>query len=104
MSYAYFNAGRTNDKAVFDLFFRKNPFSGEYTIFAGLAECLKYLQNFKFTECDIDYLRTALPTGVDEKFFDYLRIALLALTLFPIRFASAFLCFLLSYLVGVAIF
>jgi len=73
MSYAYFKAGRTNDKAVFDLFFRKNPFSGEYTIFAGLAECLKYLQNFKFAECDIDYLRTALPTGVDEKFFDYLR-------------------------------
>merc|ERR1712126_126307 len=73
MSYAYFKAGRTNDKAVFDLFFRKNPFSGEYTIFAGLAECLKYLQNFKFAECDIDYLRTALPMGVDEKFFDYLR-------------------------------
>ena len=40
---------------------------------------------------------------VKPNFFDYLRIALLALTLFPIRFASAFLCFLLSYLVGVAI-
>ena len=73
MSYAYFKAGRTNDRAVFDLFFRKNPFSGEYTIFAGLTECLKYLQNFKFTECDIEYLRTALSTDVDEKFFDYLR-------------------------------
>jgi len=73
MSYAYFKAGRINDRAVFDLFFRKNPFSGEYTIFAGLSECLKYLQNFKFTDCDIDYLRTTLPTEVDEKFFDYLR-------------------------------
>lgn len=37
---------------------------------------------------------------VKPNFFDYLRIALLALTLFPIRFASAFLCFLLSYLVS----
>ena len=73
MSYAYFKAGRTNDRAVFDLFFRKNPFSGEYTIFAGLTECLKYLQNFKFTDSDIDYLRTALPTDVEEKFFNYLR-------------------------------
>ena len=73
MSYAYFKAGRTNDRAVFDLFFRKNPFSGEYTIFAGLNECLKYLQNFKFTDSDIDYLRRALPTEVDENFFDYLR-------------------------------
>ena len=73
MSYAYFKAGRIDDRAVFDLFFRKNPFSGEYTIFAGLSECLKYLQNFKFTDCDIEYLRTALPTEVDERFFDYLR-------------------------------
>ena len=73
MSYAYFKAGRTDDWAVFDLFFRKNPFNGEYTIFAGLTECLKYLQNFKFTDCDIGYLRATLPADVDEAFFDYLR-------------------------------
>ena len=73
MSYAYFKAGRTDDWAVFDLFFRKNPFNGEYTIFAGLTECLKYLQNFKFTDCDINYLRATLPADVDEAFFDYLR-------------------------------
>merc|ERR1719510_1163553 len=73
MAYAYYKAGRVNDRAVFDLFFRKNPFQGEFTIFAGLTECLKFLENFSYTECDIDYLREVLPTDVDEKFFDYLK-------------------------------
>ena len=50
MAYAYWKANRINDKAVFDLFFRKNPFSGEFTIFAGLSECLKFLENFRYTE------------------------------------------------------
>lgn len=49
MSYAYWK-NQKNDVAVFDLFFRKNPFGGEFTIFGGLDECLKYIQDFKFTE------------------------------------------------------
>ena len=49
MCYAYWK-NQKNDLAVFDLFFRKNPFTGEYTIFGGLDECLKYIQDFKFTQ------------------------------------------------------
>lgn len=72
MAYAYWKARRVDDQAVFDLFFRKNPFHGEFTIFAGLSECLKFIQNFKYTESDIAYLKTTLPSNVEPEFFEYL--------------------------------
>lgn len=45
----------------FDLYFRKNPFGGEYTVFAGLEECIKFLANFKLTNEEIDFVRESLP-------------------------------------------
>lgn len=72
MAYAYWKNQKT-DQAVFDLFFRKNPFQGEFTIFCGLEDCLKYIQDFKFDDSDIEYLKKAMPPYVEQEFFDYLR-------------------------------
>ena len=72
MAYAYWKAGRIEDLAVFDLFFRKSPFSGEFTIFTGLSECLKFLEKFKYSESDIDYLKKTLPSNVEPDFYTYL--------------------------------
>ncbi|XP_065062961.1 nicotinate phosphoribosyltransferase-like [Rhopilema esculentum] len=74
MAYAYWESGKRNEHSVFDLYFRTNPFQGEFTIFAGLHECISYLQNFKFTESDIEYLQNeVLPKTCKQEFFDYLR-------------------------------
>lgn len=50
MAYAYWKSGKKDSMAAFDLFFRKNPFHGEFTVFAGLEECLIFLRNFNYTE------------------------------------------------------
>ncbi|MFC1851113.1 nicotinate phosphoribosyltransferase [candidate division CSSED10-310 bacterium] len=72
MSYAYWKCGHHEDQAVFDLFFRKNPFHGEFTIFAGLEEALRFIANFHFTEDHIKYIQEILPKS-DSQYFDWLR-------------------------------
>jgi len=73
MTYAHWKNNRHNDSAVFELFFRKNPFGGEYTIYCGLDEVLKHVSNFHFSDEEIEYLKTipALST-CDPGFFEYL--------------------------------
>jgi nicotinate phosphoribosyltransferase len=65
MAYGYWKAGVSNKEAVFNLFFRKNPFKGGFTIAAGLGYAVDYLDNFKFDTSDIEYLSSL--KGNDEK-------------------------------------
>ncbi|CAF0858995.1 unnamed protein product [Rotaria sordida] len=72
MAYAYWKPNKHQELATFDLYFRKNPFGGEYTLFAGLDECLKFVRDYKFHSSDIEYLRASLPSYIESEFFDYL--------------------------------
>jgi len=74
MAYSYWKCGTHESHAVFEIFFRQNPFRGEYTIFAGLQEALKYVQSFKLTSGHIEYIRSIVPSHIESEFFEYLAI------------------------------
>ncbi|XP_059197030.1 nicotinate phosphoribosyltransferase isoform X2 [Centropristis striata] len=73
MAYAYWRAGRHQEPAVFELFFRDNPFAGGFSLFAGLHDCLLFLRSFRFTDQDVEFLRSVLPAATDPAFFQFLR-------------------------------
>jgi nicotinate phosphoribosyltransferase len=70
MAHGYWKKGM-NRRAVFEMFFRRQPFGGGFSIFAGLGTLLEQLAVFSFSAEDIAYLKTL---GVFENaFFDYLK-------------------------------
>lgn len=70
MAEVYFRNGQKDHTAVFDYYFRKLPFGSGYAVFAGLQDFLKILENLKFSEADLDYLK---EQGFDKDFLTYLR-------------------------------
>ena len=70
MMQGYFNAG--NDKTVvFDVFYRINPSGNGFAITAGLEQVIDYIKNLKFSDSDIEYLRSMNTFSND--FLNYLR-------------------------------
>lgn len=71
MSNGYFIEGCKDDRVVFDVFYRKNPDGGGFSIFAGLDQIIEYIMNLHFTEEDVQYLRE--KNMFSEGFLQYLR-------------------------------
>ena len=67
----YLEEGMADKPAVFDLYFRTNPFAGGYAIFAGLEPALECLENLRFFPEEVDYLRGLGLFKPD--FLDYLQ-------------------------------
>ena len=55
----YLEEGMAEKQAVFDLFFRTNPFEGGYAIFAGLEPALDYLEGLRFLPEELEFLHMA---------------------------------------------
>src|SRR5579885_2308764 len=72
MAYAWWKNGTAGRAAVADLHFRRNPFGGEFTVFAGLAEVVRFLAGYRFSARHIERLRSLLPGGGDPRFLDWL--------------------------------
>ena len=54
----YLEEGMHETPAVFDLFYRQNPFKGGYAVFAGLDTALEYLENLRFNDEELAYLES----------------------------------------------
>lgn len=69
MAQAWFNNQHHDKTAIFNLFFRRLPFNGNFVVAAGINDALLYIENFKFDEDSLSYLSPMF----DKDFIDYLR-------------------------------
>ncbi len=65
MAYGYWKSGRASDEANFQLFFRKQPFDGGFSVVCGIEPALEWIENFGFDASDLGYLATLC--GADDK-------------------------------------
>ncbi len=74
MAAGYLANGRQHDVASFELFVRKFPANRSFLVLAGIQQALEYLQNLRFSDEEIAYLKS-LPVfaNVAEDFFRYLK-------------------------------
>ena len=71
MANGYLAHNMENKYVYFDVFFRKIPDNGGYVIFAGLEQIIDYIQNLKFDDDDIEYLKK--QNKFSEEFLNYLK-------------------------------
>ena len=70
MAQGYFLKNK-DTQVVFDMFFRRQPFKGGFSVFAGLEELVNRLVNLRFRGEDIKYLRSR--GTFCEEFLDFLK-------------------------------
>lgn len=71
MGNGYFEKGIGDRIVYFDVFYRENPDNGGYAISAGLEQIVDYIQDLRFDDEDIEYLRS--KKLFNEKFLQYLK-------------------------------
>lgn len=69
MMQVYFEQNIHERHAVFEVYFRQQPFGNGYAVFAGLERLVHYLQNIRFSGSDLAYLR---EQGYSADFLAYL--------------------------------
>lgn len=57
MAESYWNDGIHERTAIFDLYFRNMPFNSGYAVLMVLKRVIDFIENFGFSDADIDYLK-----------------------------------------------
>ncbi len=77
MAQGYVLSGRSDEQATFTMHFRDYPFEGGYAIACGMTQLIEAINDYSFSEDDIDYLRGLEAPGggllFEEDFLKYLR-------------------------------
>jgi nicotinate phosphoribosyltransferase len=74
MAAGYFEAGKVEEKATFELTIRRLPANRNFILTAGLPAVVDYLLNLRFTDDEVKYLQgLAQFQRVSTAFWDYLR-------------------------------
>ncbi len=77
MAQGYWRTGQGKTQACFHAYFRDYPFKGGYAVACGMDQLAELIEDFRFTDGDIDYLASlAAPGGgalFDAGFLEYLR-------------------------------
>lgn len=71
MSNGFFQSGKKDEIAYFDLFFRTVPDGGGFVIAAGLDQIIEYIENLHFSHDDIEFLKS--KKIFSDEFLDYLK-------------------------------
>lgn len=71
MMNGYMKNNKQDEIMIFDMFYRKNPNDGGYTIVCGINEVIDYIENLKFSSEDIKYLKSL--DIFDDEFINYLK-------------------------------
>lgn len=71
MANGYFNSKMRDEITYFDMFYRTIPDKGGFAVAAGLEQLIDYIQNLRFSEEDINYLRG--KNLFSEEFLEYLK-------------------------------
>ena len=77
MAQAFFEAGKVDTRACFNVFFRENPYDGGYAIACGTGQIQALVENFKFEEDALSFLRSLQAPGggalFKEEFLEFLK-------------------------------
>lgn len=71
MGNGYFKNNVGEQIAYFDMFFRRIPDGGGYCILTGLEQVIRYIEELKFNDEDIEYLKS--KNLFDDNFLNYLK-------------------------------
>lgn len=65
MAYGYWKSGMINMESAFHMFYRSPPFKSRFCIACGLGSLLEFLEDFKYSSSDLNYLSGI--KGTDQK-------------------------------------